>query len=297
MHSTNLYVPRRSPSASFSGIDDEGPEDLDDSYKERVEGIDRTEDGKRKRSDSGVNILDAIATAQRVTQIIDGVNSSCSQEIRGELNRAVVILQTAAEKQHQGSKTVNMELKKAISNVFGEIKKVNKRLEIVDHNSKEAMRIASSSNLLLEEISLKLDRGHPNIPVKLTYPLDEAPKSIERNKTLRLYCTYCEAVTHDTTGCRRKEQCFRCGDDDHKQSLCYWKERSCRICQIRGHKMEMHDAKDVKLRGILVAQFPGKFLHFLLEGQPSAAPAARQASSSTRPGPSGGDWAMGRSRY
>ena len=72
MHSTNVMYPRRSPSASFSGIDDEGPEDLDDSYKERVERIDRTEDGKRKRSDSGVNILDAIATAQRVTQIIDG---------------------------------------------------------------------------------------------------------------------------------------------------------------------------------------------------------------------------------
>ena len=238
--------------------DDNENDPLSTSLTDAVKGITETVESRKRRRDSAEEMLEAIKRAERTTEMIKGISAGCSEEIREEMNRAVIILQKNNQKLYEAAKTHNMELKKAVSNCFGEIKHASKRLDTLDFNAKEAAKQAKVSQQLLTEILKKLDKIPAN-PIPPT-------SSDKRSEDAKFYCSFCETQTHDTMTCRRKMMCFRCGDDDHKQIKCYWKDRTCRICQIKGHKVDVHNTKNVKHRSELLFQFPGKFLHFLQEG-------------------------------
>ena len=231
------------------------------SITESIGGIINTAENRKRQRDSTDEILESIAAAQKLQKMVQGVTEGVSEGIREEMNRAVIILQTGAHKLGESSKNNNTELKKAVSNCFGEIKKTNKRLEAIEHQAKESIRQSKVTQCMLGEVLKGLEQ---NNAARNSY------QTKEKRELEQVFCEYCDSTTHATDRCRRKIACFRCGEDHHKQSNCPWKDRTCRICQVKGHKMEIHDTKDVKIRGELLIQFPGKFLHFLQEGLSAA---------------------------
>ena len=56
--------------------------------------------------------------------------------------------------------------------------------------------------------------------------------------------------------CEERIQCYRCGAVNHREDNCYWKDRLCNKCNVKGHKHDMHEVEDAKLREKLINSFP-----------------------------------------
>ena len=262
------------------------------SVRDSVDGIQRNSSDMRRKHDDVDDMLASLAAAERVNQLVQGVSAGCSKDIKDEMNRAVVMLQTSNQKLYETTKANNMELKKALSNFFNEMKQANRRLDIIDQNTKAARAEAKQSDSRLDSIeqnakeAARLARvNHEKLNElarkrKLS-ETDPISRGTTRDLGERYFCSFCDSKTHDTARCRNKVPCFRCGDSDHKQNVCFWTDRSCNRCKIKGHKVEMHETRNVTIRGDLVRNFPGKFLHFLTDAADGQGPAG-QGPSGTR---------------
>ena len=73
--------------------DDNENDPLSTSLTDAVKGITETAESRKRRRDSAEEMLEAIKRAERTTEMIKGISAGCSEEIREEMNRAVIILQ------------------------------------------------------------------------------------------------------------------------------------------------------------------------------------------------------------
>ena len=195
---------------------------------------------------------DHILDEERIQKIIKGVNKGSEQGIH-EIQLTGRNIETTVNKSYELAKGSTKELKKAMANCFHEIQQVSKQSGVNDHNVKELIKAQKETNALLTALATRLD-GLEKDKVRDT---EQGPKG-----QLQRYCPFCRESTHDLSDCNDKKVCFRCGDINHKEGFCFWKERSCNRCHGRGHKRSMHETVDPEARAALIIRHPKEFSHF-----------------------------------
>lgn len=145
-------------------------------------------------------------------------------------------------------------MKRALANCFHEIQQNNRRSDVTEQNVKELVKLQNQTNRLLAELSSKIDKWD-----KVKERRDGPSYNSMPFKT---YCSFCQSSDHDLGSCKDKEACFRCGEFNHQEDTCFWKERSCHKCNEKGHRKDMHEAVDPDVRAALVRNYPKAFLHF-----------------------------------
>ena len=184
--------------------------------------------------------------------IKEAVGEATHQTERGVLKSYDFAKQNAKES-HEFAKQNAKEMKKALANCYHEVVKGNKRMESSEGTLKELIQGQAATNKLILDLAAKFD----------AFQEEKQPYKTNPRPAHRAYCTFCRKSGHDLGECEERVQCYRCGAGNHREDNCYWRDRLCNKCNVKGHKQDMHEVEDAKLRAKLISSFPNVFLHFL----------------------------------
>ena len=239
-------------------IEEEGGEDEGDNegqrhVEEAVDGV--VPNAKRvRRGDTkceGMSHQNMETMVKRLEKIGEKNTERIVQESSSNLEHAI-------DRVYEQTKNGTREIKKALANCYNEIEQGGQRAETAEHNMRELIKAQGVTNKLLEQLSRRMDALEKDRTEIVEVPFKAAFKK---------YCTFCKVGSHDFEECNEKIMCFRCGEYNHKEEVCYWRERSCGRCNNRGHKRDMHDTTDTEAREMLIMTFPRSFSHFLVDSQ------------------------------
>ena len=215
---------------------------------------------KKLKESVTAGTLDALENARRTAAIVKGVTVGCVQGIKSLITEEGIAQEQTLMKVYEQSKAGTKDLKKASAHCYHEQKMQSKRIDTLEHNVKEILKFNKMNYRLLQEVSDKLERKGDQVDT-------EASGSFKPQ--IRSFCGYCKEDSHDIGECREKRMCIRCGENNHKSEICFWKDRSCARCKVKGHKVDLHDIKDPRIREELIPAYPGLFLHFLTDNDNS----------------------------
>ena len=185
-------------------------------------------------------------------------------EKEGEKNTERIVqdsssnIEQAIDRVYEQTKNGTREIKKALANCYNEIEQGGQRAETAEHNMRELIKAQGVTNKLLEQLSKRMDaleKGRAETG------------EVSFKAVFKKYCSFCKNGSHDLEGCKEKIMCFRCGEHNHKEDTCYWRERTCGRCNNRGHKRDMHETIDTESWEMLIMTLPKSFSHFLVDSQ------------------------------